>query len=533
MVAPTGEGQEVHMGDVQSAGKRIGGAFPYSVVFLTSMGVMIVELAASRLISKYFGTSLYTWTTVIGVILGGISLGNYIGGRLADRHPPYELAGVLLLIASVAVFVVLLLDPVLGAILQGVGSSVVTAGMVIRAVLAITFLFLLPSTALGAVSPAMAKHVLQSSSRIGSAVGKVYALGSVGSIVGTFLSGFVLIPLLGVRSIVLVVGGTVGVLSLLMSRRKLPVAIWLVLMVAAYVLLTLGGRAATTLYAAYSPYSYIEIRDKVEAGRPERVLIMDGLIHNRYDPTRPDDLLYDYEQIFAAVTRHHAGRKPGSLDTLTLGGGAFLFPVYLERHYPGVHEVAELDPEVVRNARRFFDLPLDTAIRISVTDARNFVNWAQGRRTYDIAFMDAFNSYSVPAHLTTREFVRSLSALLDPDGLLVSNVIDVFSIGRFLGAFVRTLSNVFPYVTVYEKPGSSRDLRNTFVVVATGSAEQPGSLADPSGRVVATRIAEADLQELASRTSSTALTDDHAPVENLMAPVFLRSVRKDVRPSGA
>ena len=501
------------------------GLFPYVVVFLTSMGVMIIELAASRLIAKYFGTSLYTWTTVIGVILGGISLGNYVGGRLADRYPPYPLASTLLLVASAAVFAILLLDPVLTVILRGFGSSVLTSGMVLRAVFAIIFLFLLPSTALGTVSPVIAKLVLQSAARIGNAVGTVYALGAIGSIVGTFLSGFVLIPLLGVRSIVLVVSGLVGLLSLLLSRNKIPSVVWLAIMVVLFVLLSLGRRDDETLFSEYSPYSYIEVKDRAEDGRNERVLIMDGLIHNRYDPQRPDDLLYDYEKIFSALTRHVARTRPGQLDTLTLGGGAFLFPVYLERHYPGTHEVAEIDPEVVRTARRFFDLPLDTSLRIRVTDARNFVNWAQGRRSYDMVFLDAFSSYSVPAHLTTREFLRSAEALLSADGVLACNLIDVFSLGGFLGSFLQAARSVFPVVVVYETAGSSRQIRNTFVVVAGREVDLPAMLTEPGTSYRAMRIAEADLAELLARKGSRALTDDHAPVENLMAPVFLHTLR--------
>jgi hypothetical protein len=158
-------------------------------------------------------------------------------------------------------------------------------------------------------------------------VGTVYALGSIGSIVGTFLSGFVLIPLLGVRSIVLVVGGTVGLLSLLVGRRKLPAAVWLAALVALYLLVTLVPARSGTLYSADSAYSYIEVRDKSGQGNGERILVMDGLIHNRYDPADPDNLLYEYERIFASLTALRAPPEGRELRTLTLGGGAFVFPV--------------------------------------------------------------------------------------------------------------------------------------------------------------------------------------------------------------
>ena len=513
-------------GSGASEQRPLSGAVPYVVVFLTSMGVMIVELAASRLVARHFGTSLYTWTTVIGVILGGISLGNLIGGRLADRFRPRELAAVLLLVASVLVVAILAVDPVLERILVKVGGGSVTSGVVALSVLAIVVLFLLPSAALGTISPAMAKLVLAGAPRVGNAVGTVYALGSIGSIVGTFLSGFVLIPLLGVRSIVLVVGGTVGLLSLLVGRRKLPAAVWLAALVALYLLVTLVPARSGTLYSADSAYSYIEVRDKSGQGNGERILVMDGLIHNRYDPADPDNLLYEYERIFASLTALRAPPERRELRTLTLGGGAFVFPVYLERHFPGRHEVAEIDPRVVRVARRFFDLPLDSSIVVHVADARVFVNGARGRATYDLVYLDAFNSYSVPGHLTTVEFARSVRELLAPDGLFLCNLIDIFSEGGFLGAYLQTARAVFPEVAAYETPGAGRDLRGTFVVVCSALPEHQPTLAHHLGEgTVARRVSDQELDELLQRTRSAVLTDDHAPVENLIAPVFLKSVR--------
>jgi spermidine synthase len=460
------------------------------------------------------------------VILGGISLGNYVGGRLADRYPPRELASVLLLCASVLVFLILAFDPLLSRILGSSEGGSLTTGVVARAVLSIAFLFLLPSAALGTVSPAIAKLVLEGSPRIGNAVGTVYALGSIGSIVGTFLSGFVLIPLLGVRSIVLVVGGVVAILALLMGRRRLPAIIWIVLMVVLYVLLSRAAERPGTLFSGYSAYSHIEVRDKSAGEATERILVMDGLIHNRYDPAHPDSLLYEYERVFAAVTALHAPPARGGLRTLTLGGGAFLFPVYLERHFPGTHEVVEIDPDVIRTARRFFDLPLDSAIRTDVADARTFVRWARGQRQYDIAYLDAFNSFSVPGHLTTLEFTRDLASLLAPDGIFVCNLIDIFSVGRFLGAYLQTMRVVFPEVAVYEVPGSARDVRSTFVVVCAPAPGLPVELPAYAGPgSVARRISDVELALLQGRTRSVPLTDDHSPVENLIAPVFLRSVR--------
>ena len=143
-------------------------AIPFVVVFITSMGIMIVELVASRIVSKYFGNSLYTWTGVIGVVLGGISLGNYLGGRLADRYTPTRIVSLLLLVTSFFVFSILVLDTILDRIMSEGQFTTVTSSMVIRSFIYIFVLFFLPSTTLGTVSPVMAKYALEESSRVGN-----------------------------------------------------------------------------------------------------------------------------------------------------------------------------------------------------------------------------------------------------------------------------------------------------------------------------------------------------------------------------
>jgi spermidine synthase len=186
--------------------------------------------------------------------------------------------------------------------------------------------------------------------------------------------------------------------------------------------------------------------------------------------------------------------------------------------------VVEIDPGVVQAAFRWFDLPRSTRIRIVVEDARAFVDRAAGREKFDIVYCDAFNAFSVPAHLTTREFLGTVRRLLAPGGYLLVNCIDIFDSGLFLGAYVNTVRAVFPRVAVYETPGSTRSSRATFVVVAGEGDPGSGTLSGPDGTVVGSRIPEERMAELGRRAGPRLLTDDHAPVETLMAPVFLRAV---------
>jgi SAM-dependent methyltransferase len=549
---------------------------PYLVVFVSSMGVMIIELVASRLVSKYFGSSLYTWTGIIGVVLGGISLGNYIGGRLADRFRPRNIVVLLLLIASALTFLILLLDVLLYRIMNRGTFSAVSGVMVFRSLGIMIFLFFLPSTSLGTISPVMAKYALEDSFRVGNTVGSIYAVSAIGSIVGTFLSGYLLIPLLGITTIVVVVGSLLGLLALLMSRRGRWRAAGLgwVLIVALSILLVRAGGSGLSrlyperensqvLYRSDSRYSHLVVRDVRRGDRVERVLIQDALIHNRYDPSAPDELLYEYERIFDALTRMAAARtaerpaaggSPDSpLRTLTLGAGGCVFPLYLERRYPGSsNEVVEIDPEVLEVAERFFDLEEDSQIKRVVADARNYVSYLQGRQLFDLIYLDAFNSFSIPYHLTTVEFTRQVASLLAPGGMLIANCIDILELGGFLNAYLNTVAAVFPHVAVYADTGFSPRLRATFVIAAgfrgpgaekvtgkggagpDGVAEGEAGrmmrsgwddvLYDESGRTVGKRLPEELLADLRRRKGEVILTDSYAPVENLTAPVFLKSV---------
>ncbi len=500
---------------------------PQAVVFVASMGVMILELVAGRLVAKYLGNSLYTWTSVIGIVLGGISLGNGIGGRLADRIAPRRLIPWILLAASVLTVAVTALDLLVGLLTPAIEGM--SLGILARAVALITVLFFLPSTAMGMVSPVMAKFAIEASAGVGATVGGIYAAGSLGSIGGTFLAGYLLIPAFGLTANILTVGAVLAALSLVMGGRRVVSGLWLALLL---VLLATGaaGRlskagTAGVLFEKDSPYSYIQVADKALPAGRERTLRLDALVHSRHSPDDPDRLLYQYERIFADLTALFSRQtsRGSELATLTLGGGAFTLPAWLERHYPSAaHTVVEIDPEVVSTARRFFDVPAETRIRTVIADARGYIE--EARERYDLVYCDVFNAYSVPAHLTTREFVGKVARLLSPGGMLLSNVIDIFDSGRFLGAYLATVRSVFPVAVVYLPADSSWGGRATFVVAATDGWAPPSALRDARGTVIATAVPQEKLDEL-ELLRLPILTDDYAPVENLMAPVFLKSVK--------
>ncbi|HEV3121320.1 MAG TPA: fused MFS/spermidine synthase, partial [Isosphaeraceae bacterium] len=358
----------------------------------------------------------------------------------------------------------------------------------------------------------------------------------------------------------------------------------------------------TRAYADESNYYFIKVDNEPVADGQKRTLVLDNLIHGYFTLGHPERIEYDYEFIYGIVTHRLAKRRARAaqianvkdvpLATMFLGGGSYTFPRYLQHTYPKTTaDVAEIDPAVTRTNLIALGLSPDTTIKTTWGDARQFVERNQNSKRYDLIFGDAFNDFSVPWHLTTREFNDKLAKMLAPDGIYMINIIDLYekdevartrgekeareaaeeearakaaragatdqaiaraveeanptpeqkkravdravaearSCGGFLGSWVNTARLTFPYIYVFgtdKEPGKGG--RETYVVVASRQEldlAQLGSRADDPpfyqhGALFETEpYPKADLAELAVRSRGIVLTDDYAPVENLLAPV--------------
>ena len=512
---------------------------PNFTVFVSSLCIMVVELVAGRLIARYVGSSLYTWTSVIGIVLAGIAVGNYLGGRLADRYRPAQALASLFLIASATCLLIPMLN-----VRAGNWMLLRDQEWVLRIFGHVFLVFFLPSTLLGTIGPVAAKMALDLGRETGRTVGSVYSWGAVGSIVGTFLTGYYLIAQFGTVAVLLSVAAILLAMALLFGSRSLLPFLWTGVVGASFVAMAapfeqarivgerLGLRPHQSEWIHFqeeTQYSMITVEDDEELPGV-RSMTLDFLIHAYVDMDAPDDLIYEYEQIYAAVT--HAAVKDWpegrQLRALSLGGGGFVFPRWIQRRWPDSYlEVAEIDPAVTRAAHEAFGLPTDTPIRIFNLDARNHVedllqrvDDAAGRR-FDLVYSDAFNHYSPPFHLTTKEFNEKLRQLMTPDGVLLANVIDVYRSGRFIGAMINTLEASFPHVYAISSSlagPSDEDDRDTFIVVAAGRPLDLTELA--TGSAMGMVLDPEQLATLRRRSNNLVLSDDYAPVDNLLAPVI-------------
>jgi spermidine synthase len=478
---------------------------------------MVLELVAGRIITPYVGVSLYTWTSVIGVVLAGISLGNYLGGRLADRWASLRLLGGIFLLGGLCCFGVLAVD--------ALGGRLPADWPIVLQILVLTAaLFFVPCAVLGAISPVVAKLAVRDLAETGSTVGKIYASGALGSIVGTFATGFILISWLGTHTIVWGVAVILLALGLVfvLGNRWQPVLLS-ALVITGGSMLTFDQGWLRGPCTRETDYFCIKVREEEKEGQPVRVLILDRLVHSYTSLNDPTKLVYGYEQIYAEVTAYRAQRD-NHLRALFIGGGGYTFPKYLEAVYPGsdIH-VVEIDPGVTQVAHELLGLSQDTSIVTYSQDARLFLKQSV-TQPYDLILGDAFNDFSVPYHLTTREFNERVRAWLADDGIYMVNLIDGPR-GDFLRAYTRTLRQTFRYVYLAPTIESWRQAsRSTFVLVATDApldlaAFQTIDAGDGVPLLARRLLSEEALQALLAGGRVVLLTDRYAPVDQMLAPV--------------
>jgi spermidine synthase len=484
-----------------AAGERPGSFALGALVFGAGIGALATEITASRLLAPYFGSSTIVWANLIGIVLAALALGYWLGGRLADRRPEPRLLGAIVLGAAVFVAVIpFAAKPFLDFTVEGLDTA--SAGAVVGSFLAVLLLCAPPVVLLGMVSPFAIRLAVASIATAGAVAGRLYALSTAGSLLGTFLPALVLIPAIGTQRTFLVVAAVLAASScFLLGMRYLVVTALL-----AMLLLVPPGAIKGEeglLHEETSYYQYIAVVQRPD-GR--RVLhLNEGLaIHSLW---RPGSVLTGGEWDTYLAVPPLLGRPLERVAILGNAGGttARALGVY----YPEVDvDGVELDPAVTRVGRRYFGLGDNPRLTVHTADARPFLRSTDER--YDLIVVDAYRQPYVPFYLATREFFRLVRDHLTPGGIVVLNVAAVPGDRRLARAVGGTLAAEFP--EVLEWPALHF---NTFVLGLT----QPLSRPELQRRLASGPPALAALRHLLARDSrpiqrsDRPWTDDRAPVE--------------------
>ena len=483
------------------------------ITFLCSGAVLVLEIVGLRLIAPYVGVTLQTSTAVIGYALAAIALGAWSGGLAADRADPRRLIAPLMVAGGALVVAVLPLVRFAGSLLTDAeaGSVLLLAAVAV----------VVPAALLSAVPPMVVKLQLASLAETGSVVGRLSGIGTLGGIAATFVTGFLLIavfPSSGIlvgTGLVTVVAGMV--VAVLLRRRttggpgRVP---------AGLLALAVGGG----LLAAVAP-TPCEAETAYHCARvvadPERdtgrVLMLDTLRHSYVDLADPTHLEFAYVRAIAAVTDAIApAGEP--VSALHLGGGGLTLPRYLAEVRPGTDSlVLEVDPGVVAIDRQQLALKTSDRLRVRAVDARvGLADEPPGKRGLVVG--DAFGGLSVPWQLATREALELVDAALADGGVYAVNLIDHPPLD-FVRAELATMRTVFPHVALLARaPVLDGEDGGNVVAVASRRPLPLDRIADAlAERDLAWQVA--DERRLAAFVGDArVLTDDHAPVDQLLTP---------------
>ena len=473
-----------------------------ALVFGAGTGSLATEIAASRLIAPYFGSSTIVWANLIGLVLAALALGYWLGGRLADRRPEPRLLGVIVLTAAVWVAVTpFVARPFLDATVRNLDDA--SAGAVIGSFFAVLLLFAPAIVLLGMVSPFAIRLAITDVETAGAVAGRFYALSTFGSLLGTFVPALIAIPLAGTQRTLLATAAVLALsASLLLGRRVVVVAAIL----AALVALPPGAVKAEPglLYEEDSLHQFIQVVQRSDGRR--LLSLNEGVaVHSVW---REDEVLTGGVWDAFLALPPLLGRPLESVAILGNAGGTTaraLGEFYPDARVDGV----ELDAAVSDVGRRFFGMNDNPRLTVHDADARPFLRRTDAR--YDLIVADAYRQPYVPFYLATREFFELARSRLTPGGILALNVAAVPGDTSLLDGITGTLLHEFDSVAVWPA------LRFNKIVLAFDEPPEGAELArrlrsGPPELLQLQGLLASQLEPVTEKAEPP-WTDDHAPVE--------------------
>ncbi len=448
----------------QSSSKFLEKAWLYCTVFLTGAAVMVIELLGTRLIAPFYGASLYVWTSLIAVTLIALALGYYWGGIWADRARLR-----LSFIIAVAGLLTLIIPWLTGPVLLATDPLGLRMGSFVS-----TLILFSPSLImLGMVGPFAVKLSTSALANVGASTGSIYAVSTVGSVIGTLFLGFYLFPLVGSREIFIGLGIALLALAVLVAvvERKyqkstmsmISTTILVIIGIGLYPPIANSGKAESsetfkTQFERESLYGWVRVIDKPKENI--RLLTVDASTIGAASISHGENLL-TYQKIVA----HIPALVPTMQNALLIGQGAGHMAMTL-KEYGVVTDTLEIDPAVAEAATQFFGFK--PSGRTIIGDARYEIRQLKG--LYDLIILDVFTGGSEPTHLLTVETLAQLQSLLEDQGILALNFVSFFENGQnpALASVSKTIAGVFPHQQVFISDLGS-DF-NDFIFLATNHA---------------------------------------------------------------
>lgn len=506
---------------------------------------MALEFSVSRLLIPIFGSTIYTWGSLIGVVLVGLSSGYHLGGKLADKNPNFEKFCSILFSAGLYVlFIPIISVPVID-FTTGIMNTLTDDNLGsyinnLNSLISTFILIIIPTLLSGMISPYAIKLATKSLDRLGNTSGNLYSVSTIGSIVGTFMTVFLLIPFVQINHILY----SLGILLLVTSTIKLKffvkvIAVVLSLIVCVVIFFedmnvlsldfeNLHFHPGRVIYETETLYNHLDVIDNYNSIN-NRALFLNGYPHSIMDKSDPNTLESKYTKFFPLGLM----LKENVSKVLFIGGGGFSGPKYFLQNYPHVIvDVVEIDPKIVEVAKAYFFLEVSNPkLNIYIQDAREFLNKHPGN--YDVIVLDAFSKSYVPFHLMTIEFYELLSDKLSEGGVVISNHIgspnNNESTSDLFRANFKTFLQVFPKVFVF-LTDYSKSLQNIIIASVKAGQINEDNISDKLEIAYLQKTDSKVIEEVnyedyvlesdqISKNDVPILTDQYAPVENLLDPI--------------
>ena len=463
------------------------------IALLTGASVLMLEIAGARLLSPYFGASIYVWTAMIGVILAALSVGYWYGGKAADKDNPKNDLSLIITAAAVLIAVMTIFyKPVLDIIARG------NLDLRLSAVIAALVLFSIPSALIGMVSPHLAKIRIDSLETSGTRIGRLEAAGAIGSIVGTFAAGYFLLAYFGSRDLTIFISILLILTSFLADRRRFTIFRLLVLIFIS-ALLFIDNTPKSVVFDTDSSYARYQVERSLYRGKLANLLKMDNKgIQSAYYVNEPNEPVLSYAQ----QTLDTINQLESIDSVLVIGGGAYTIPTQIHSSYPEAEiQIVEIDPAMDKIATDYFGFKPNDKTAIAYEDGRTFLN--KNTEKYDVIIIDAFSFLTPPFQISTLEAVERIHNSLNEPGVVIVNVASRAN-KQILSSLYKTYMQKFNYSTIHKANESYPDNISQNYLLYT--SDDPATIE----KISANLGAQATIPDV-----GIVLTDDYAPVERL------------------
>lgn len=477
------------------------------IVFLAGAIGMGLELIAARVLSPYVGSSNVVWTSIIGIILASMSLGYWLGGKNADKDANIDKLSNILLFAALFTSVIPLLETIFVKQFAGMIGN-----LIIAAILCAIIVFSIPSFILAMISPFAVKIKSQEEDEIGSLSGRISSLSTIGSITGTFLMGFILIPNIGVSNINIGVTLTLVIMSILSreKRDKKYLCTTLLLICMMLILIFLGKWSfklsnSDILLDTDSQYSRIWVKQIETEKTTYKTLQVDTGLESYID-AESGEMGAKYLQFYDLFEYFNKDAQ----NTLLIGGEAYTYPMhYLDKYENKTIDVIEIDNKMTQIAEHQFGLNVnEPRLKIYNQDGRSYLNYSENK--YDTILLDAFKGVNAPFELTTYEALVNAKNMLNDNGMILTNIISSLEgkDSEFIRYEYATYRAVFDDVKIFMVNSKDTTIKQNLILV--GIKGNPKR--DENKYIEYEKYLDMEVTEF--ETGKQILTDDFAPIGN-------------------